>query len=69
MSNRLEGMFESVGVPVTLKVGSNNNNDRHMWISIWDTIELDSVNLLPFQNSQYNQNMIEYESFDEYEKR
>ena len=62
MSQRLEDMLESFGIPVTLVTGTKSSGDRHMWISLWDCIEFDSVNLLPFQNAQFNLQHIEYRS-------
>ncbi len=68
MSRQLEGLIENIGIPVTLKTGARDGGNRHMWISLWNTIELDSKNLLPFQNSRYNIDCVDYVSFDEYEK-
>ena len=69
MSSQLEGMFETIGIPVTIKTGSRESGNRHMWISICNIIDVDSVILLPFQNSQYNIKQVDYVSFDEYEKK
>ena len=65
MSSQLEGMFESLGMPVVLKTGGDGQ-DRHMWIRI-GCLEVDSVSLFPVVNTRYNYNQIEYESFDIYE--
>ena len=67
MSSQLEGMFEKIGLPVILKTGSREDGVRHMWIRI-GLAEIDSVSLLPVINTGYNINVVEYESFDEYEK-
>ena len=69
MSQRLENIVEFLGIPVTIMTGANTDGNRHMWISLWDCIEFDRVNLLPFQNTQFNLSNVEYGSFDEYEKR
>lgn len=67
MSKKLKGIFESFGIPATLKVGSSGNS-RHMWVKIgW--LELDSVTLFPMINTEkYNKYVYEFESFDDYEK-
>jgi len=69
MSSQLEGMFESVGIPVTLKVGSRNNNSSHMWISLWNVIDIDSKSLFPFSNGDCNINRVDYVSYGDYENR
>ena len=68
MSQQLERIIENIGIPVTLRTGGHADGSRHMWIKLWGCLELDSVNLLPVINTEYNQHMVEYESFDEYEK-
>lgn len=68
MSKRLEGIMETIGIPVTIEVGARYDGSRHMWISLWNKIDIDSVCLLPFLNSEYNLKHKEYESYDEYEK-
>ena len=69
MSQQLERVIERVGIPVTLRTGGASDGSRHMWIKLWGCLELDSVNLLPVINTEYNQHMVEYESFDEYENK
>lgn len=69
MSSQLEGMIERVGIPVTIRTGGADDGCRHMWIKLGGILELDSTSLLPVINTRYNQHMVEYESFDEYEKR
>jgi len=66
MSRQLEGMFEKIGIPVSLKSGSNGDG-RHMWIKI-GILELDSVSLLPYILNDHKIDVVEYKSFDEYEK-
>ena len=69
MSNRLERIIERVGIPVTLRTGGASDGSRHMWIKLWGCLELDSVSLMPVINTNYNQHMVEYESFDKYENK
>ena len=69
MSRRLERIIERVGIPVTLRTGGASDGSRHMWIKLWGWLELDSVNLLPVVNTENNQHMVEYESFDKYENK
>lgn len=69
MSSQLEGMFEKLGIPVTLKVGTCEGGGKHMWIKIGGLIEVDSVNLFFVINTKYNQRIVEYVSFDEYEHK
>lgn len=68
MSSQLEGIIENIGIPVILKTGGANDGGRHMWIKL-GLLEFDSITLFPVINTKYNQNVVEYESFDEYEKR
>jgi len=69
MSSQLEGMIEKIGIPVTLKTGGDADGSRHMWIKLGGIIEVDSVTLMPIINTKYDQHMVEYQSYDEYEKR
>lgn len=68
MSSQLEGMFESWGISTKLVTGSDGYS-RHMWIRLFDFYELDSVSLLPVVDTDFNQDMRVYNSFDEYENR
>ena len=69
MSSQLEGMFEKLFIPVTIKVGSIKGGASHMWISLCNIIDIDSVTLRIYQNNPYNHNVKIYESFDDYENR
>ena len=69
MSHRLERIIERVGIPVSLRTGGASDGSRHMWIKLWGWLELDSINLLPVVNTENNQHMVEYESFDKYENK
>lgn len=69
MSHRLERIIERVGIPVTLRTGGASDGSRHMWIKLWDCLELDSVSLMPVIDTEYNQYVVEYESFDKYENK
>lgn len=66
MSSRLEGMFEKLFIPVTIKVGFIKGGAGHMWISLWNIIDINSVNLKIYQNNPYNHNVVEYNSYEEY---
>ena len=62
-SSRLEGFFESFGIPVTLKIGHHNKTDGHMWIRLFDFIDIDSGTLLPYY---FHSNTLTQQSFDNY---
>jgi len=66
MSRDLEDKLESWGIPVTICIGYIENlSSGHMWIKVFG-INIDSVSLLPDENSEYCNLRMEFNDYQDY---